>query len=122
MASISDFLEEIDRRWVAAAEVGKIRLRIIGSSALMLQTGYERGTKDSDAHLLHGDREVLGLHPDAVALLEHELATVEAGGAVVGAGGGGREREGGGYEDRHAVAHGGDCRLAGARIPASEWK
>src|SRR5712692_9861631 len=47
MSQISDFLEDIDRRWRATA-TGKIRLRIIGSAALMLQTGYARGTKDSD--------------------------------------------------------------------------
>jgi hypothetical protein len=32
----------------AGPATAKIRLRIIGSSALMLQTDYERGTKDSD--------------------------------------------------------------------------
>jgi hypothetical protein len=44
---IGDFLKDVDRRW-AAKPSGKIVLRIIGSAALMLQTGYERGTKDSD--------------------------------------------------------------------------
>lgn len=47
MAIVSELLREIDRRWTATGE-GKVVLRIIGSSALMLQTGYERGTKDSD--------------------------------------------------------------------------
>jgi hypothetical protein len=44
---ISDFLKDVDRRWAPISDQ-KIRLRIIGSAALMLQTGYERGTKDSD--------------------------------------------------------------------------
>ena len=47
MAPVSDLLREIDRRWTATG-ADKIVLCIIGSSALMLQTGYERGTKDSD--------------------------------------------------------------------------
>jgi hypothetical protein len=49
VSRISEFLKEIDRRWTARAnDPPKILLRIIGSAALMLQTGYERGTKDSD--------------------------------------------------------------------------
>jgi hypothetical protein len=44
---ISEFLKDVDRRWTPTADQ-KIRLRVIGSAALMLQTGYERGTKDSD--------------------------------------------------------------------------
>jgi hypothetical protein len=44
---IRDFLAEVDRRWRwPAAE--RIRLRMIGSAALMLQADYSRGTKDSD--------------------------------------------------------------------------
>lgn len=41
------FFRQIDAQW-GALPVGKVRLRIIGCSALVLQTGYERGTKDSD--------------------------------------------------------------------------
>jgi hypothetical protein len=49
VSRISEFLKEVDRRWIATADdPPKIPLRIIGSAALMLQTGYERGTKDSD--------------------------------------------------------------------------
>ena len=47
MPIIDDLFREIDARW-GAPPTARIRLRIIGSSALMLQTGYERGTKDSD--------------------------------------------------------------------------
>ena len=47
MQRINDFLTEIDRRWTDDS-ANKLTLRIIGSAALMLQTGYERGTKDSD--------------------------------------------------------------------------
>src|SRR5262249_13115261 len=46
-ALVHDFFRGIDDGWTGA-EPGKIRLSIIGCSALMLQTGYERGTKDSD--------------------------------------------------------------------------
>ncbi len=47
MPPVSAFLKDIDGRWKPTRE-GKILLRIIGSAALMLQTGYERGTKDGD--------------------------------------------------------------------------
>lgn len=47
MLVIKDFLQELDRRWQHPA-ASKLTLRIIGSAALMLQTDYERGTKDSD--------------------------------------------------------------------------
>ena len=73
MPLVSDFLKEIDRRWIATQE-SKIVLRIIGSSALMLQTGYERGTKDSDVLetvSLTGDikRRLLGLAGTGTDLL-----------------------------------------------------
>jgi hypothetical protein len=41
------FLTELDRTWPHATEP-RIRLKIIGSTALMLQANYMRGTKDSD--------------------------------------------------------------------------
>lgn len=44
---IHDLIREVDRRWSRSAD-GKLNLRIIGASALMLQARYERGTKDSD--------------------------------------------------------------------------
>ncbi|MEQ1851432.1 MAG: DUF6036 family nucleotidyltransferase, partial [Chthoniobacteraceae bacterium] len=47
MAPVSDFLQDVDRRWTPTGD-GYIVLSVIGSAALMLQTGYQRGTKDSD--------------------------------------------------------------------------
>jgi len=44
---IKIFLEELDAAWKPLGDE-PIRLRLIGSTALMLQTDYERGTKDSD--------------------------------------------------------------------------
>jgi hypothetical protein len=44
---IHDFFQDLDRAWTATAAQG-IRLPIIGSTALLLQTDYERLTKDSD--------------------------------------------------------------------------
>jgi Nucleotidyltransferase of unknown function (DUF6036) len=44
---VDDLFRDLDARW-GTSPPAKIRLRIIGSSALMLQTDYERGTKDSD--------------------------------------------------------------------------
>lgn len=44
---IERFFRELDSAWRWPANE-KVRLRIIGSTALMLQTSYERGTKDSD--------------------------------------------------------------------------
>lgn len=45
MKLIREFLSEIDAHWKPIGAV-PIRLRIIGSAALMLQTDYQRGTKD----------------------------------------------------------------------------
>lgn len=47
MQRVREFFGEIDRKWPTDAP-DKVRLRIIGCGALMLQTNYERGTKDSD--------------------------------------------------------------------------
>lgn len=47
MSPIRNLIKDVDRLWDGAGWV-KIRLSIIGSAALMLQTTYERGTKDSD--------------------------------------------------------------------------
>ena len=44
---VIEWFEDLDARWDRPTPE-KIRLKIIGSSALMLQTSYERGTKDSD--------------------------------------------------------------------------
>ncbi len=47
MDNIKNFFAELDREWKGAA-TSKIHLRILGSSALILQTDYNRGTKDAD--------------------------------------------------------------------------
>lgn len=47
MQRISDFLQDLDARWQPAS-AARQPLHMIGSCALMLQTDYERGTKDSD--------------------------------------------------------------------------
>jgi hypothetical protein len=44
---VADFIVDIDRHWNPAAET-PIPVRIIGSTALLLQTNYVRGTRDSD--------------------------------------------------------------------------
>jgi len=44
---IEDFLVAIDQAWTGGPGP-KIRLRVLGSAALMLQADYVRGTKDSD--------------------------------------------------------------------------
>ncbi len=46
MSAIEALLKEVDAAWRLPGP--KIRLRIVGSTALMLQTSYTRGTKDSD--------------------------------------------------------------------------
>jgi len=53
---VDDLFRDLDARW-GTPPPAKIRLRIIGSSALMLQTDYERGTADSDV-LETGDLSV----------------------------------------------------------------
>lgn len=47
MSAIRAFLLAVDRAWQSPVSA-KTRLRIIGSTALMLQADYMRGTKDSD--------------------------------------------------------------------------
>lgn len=47
MTMFDEFFRELDNGWDPVDDE-KTRLHIIGSTALMLQTGYERGTKDSD--------------------------------------------------------------------------
>ncbi len=44
---LEEFFRDLDEQWSGPADA-RIRLRLIGSAALMLQTDYERGTKDSD--------------------------------------------------------------------------
>jgi len=46
VSAIEAFLREVDAAWRQPGP--RIPLRIIGSTALMLQTAYYRGTKDSD--------------------------------------------------------------------------
>src|SRR5258708_37810277 len=43
---IDDFFRDIDASWMRSSE--RVNLRLIGSTALMLQTTYSRGTRDSD--------------------------------------------------------------------------
>lgn len=47
MAPIREFLSAIDARWKPIGPE-PLALQIIGSAALMLQTDYDRGTKDGD--------------------------------------------------------------------------
>jgi hypothetical protein len=47
MQRVKDFFSEIDQQWPHGAP-NKVRLHVIGSGALMLQTNYQRGTNDSD--------------------------------------------------------------------------
>jgi hypothetical protein len=71
---VEEFLREIDRRWDRPGQ-GTIRLRIIGASALNLQTDYDKGTDDADvletADLAGGVKERLL----AIAGKGSELAT-----------------------------------------------
>lgn len=47
MQLVRDFFREIDQRWPNDPS-GKVRIHVIGCGALLLQTRYQRGTKDSD--------------------------------------------------------------------------
>lgn len=47
MPLMREFFQELDGLWKPTGP-GKIRLPIIGATALLLQTSYERATKDSD--------------------------------------------------------------------------
>ena len=60
---IESFLLDLDAHWPAGGS--RIPFRVIGSTALMLQTSYFRGTKDSD---------VLGVDPVIGAIAKGLLA------------------------------------------------
>lgn len=47
MRRVDEFFLALDRAWAPPAQP-RLRLRLIGSTALMLQADYDRGTKDSD--------------------------------------------------------------------------
>jgi hypothetical protein len=47
MTAIEDLLRDIDARWTPQLPA-HLTLRILGSTALMLQSDYRRGTKDGD--------------------------------------------------------------------------
>lgn len=47
MRPLEAFLRELDAAW-AREGAAPVRLRLIGSAALLLRTDYARGTKDSD--------------------------------------------------------------------------
>ena len=61
---IERFLLDIDAQWPASG--AKIPFKVIGSTALMLQTAYIRGTKDSD---VLGVDPVIGAVADALLVL-----------------------------------------------------
>lgn len=48
MNLVDDFFEELDRLWTPEEGGRRIPLHVIGTTALVLQTNYERGTKDGD--------------------------------------------------------------------------
>lgn len=66
MNAIEGFLHDLDRAWDLENST-KIRLPIFGSAALLLQTSYQRMTKDSD--VLETSQ-----HTDAVKKRLHRLA------------------------------------------------
>ncbi len=47
MTRFERFLDELDQRWTKSLP-DRVTFRVIGSTALFLQTAYERGTRDGD--------------------------------------------------------------------------
>lgn len=47
MSPVDDFFRDLDRSWPLAAGAA-VSLRLLGSTALILQTSFRRGTKDGD--------------------------------------------------------------------------
>lgn len=47
MLPLEEFFHDLDKTW-GASQKTRVRLNLIGSSALLLQTSYRRGTKDAD--------------------------------------------------------------------------
>lgn len=54
MTRFERFLDDLDERWTEALPA-RLTFRVIGSTALFLQTAYERGTKDGD--VLRAERD-----------------------------------------------------------------
>lgn len=48
MTATTEFFEDLDRSWTGEGPPERIPLRLIGSTALFVQTDYDRATKDSD--------------------------------------------------------------------------
>ncbi|MHB2027013.1 MAG: DUF6036 family nucleotidyltransferase [Elusimicrobiota bacterium] len=69
MALIKEFLKEIDARWKPIGGE-PFALQVIGSAALMLQTDYDRGTKDGD--VLESSSRPAAIKEELIALAGKE--------------------------------------------------
>lgn len=58
MLQVEDFFRDVDRSWHFEAK-GPVTLRLLGSTALILQTDFRRGTKDGD--VLETDEITVGV-------------------------------------------------------------
>lgn len=72
MAQIRGLLTEIDALWKPIGP-GPITLQVIGSAALMLQTDYDRGTKDGDVLESKTDKDAIKAQLLALAGKETDL-------------------------------------------------
>ena len=71
MSPVEEFFRDLDRSWPLAAGT-PVTLRLLGSTALILQTSFRRGTKDSD--ILETDQITADLEAALLALAGKETA------------------------------------------------
>ncbi|GDX79295.1 hypothetical protein LBMAG42_11060 [Deltaproteobacteria bacterium] len=71
MSQVEEFFRDLDRSWPLAAGT-PVTLRLLGSTALILQTSFQRGTKDSD--ILETDQITADIESALLALAGKETA------------------------------------------------
>lgn len=71
MSPVEEFFRDLDRSWPLAAGT-PVTLRLLGSTALILQTSFQRGTKDSD--ILETDQITADIEAALLALAGKETA------------------------------------------------
>lgn len=71
MSQVEEFFRDLDRSWPLAAGV-PVTLRLLGSTALILQTNFQRGTKDGD--ILETDQITVEIESAILALAGRDTA------------------------------------------------
>jgi len=71
MSQVEDFFNDLDRSWPLGAGA-PVTLRLLGSTALILQTSFQRGTKDGD--ILETDQITVEIESALLAIAGKDTA------------------------------------------------